>query len=322
MNKTTLHNIRREIVLTLAYPFLWGMLLFLWLLPKAWRGGLIACCGKLYYRYGKKARLYALDNLTLAYGNSRTPEQIERMAQEVFHNVAGAFIDFFATVLVNRPQRFFKMVTVRGENHLQEAFDRQRGVICLIPHLSAWELSAVTPGMLGFPTKAASKAIKSWCIQRTMVWFRARRGMYNFSRENSYQKLVESLRQGDCIILMIDQDTKVKGCFVDFFGHQAYTPLGAARLAMETGAAVVPMAMTRNGVASFCFDILPELPLVDTGNREADLVSNTQRQTTAMEQFIAQTPTQWVWMHRRWRTTPESLERYRQQKSRNQSAKL
>lgn len=307
MTRGQLSNIRRETVLTIAYPFMWIVILILWIIPLSWRKRLIRYCGKKYYSMGHKARQYALENLTRVYGAEKSPQEIEAMAQEVFHNVATVFIDYYAGVYIKKRDSFFRMVEVSGEEHLRSAYRKGKGVICLIPHLSSWELSAVTPPMLGYPTYAASKAIKSWCVQRTMVWFRARRGMINISREGSYDKLVEVLKAGNCLILMIDQDTRVKGCFVDFFGHSAYTPIGASRLAQDTGAAIVPMAITHKQAGEYRFEIGPELEYLRSGNEEQDMQINTQAQTQAMENFIRQAPTQWVWMHRRWQTSPESL---------------
>ena len=109
---------------------------------------------------------------------------------------------------------------------------------------------------------------------------------------------------------MIDQDTKVKGLFVDFYGEKAYTPMGVARLALETNAVVLPMATTRVADSSYQFTIYPAIETIRTGDTEKDLYANTQLETKVMETIIREAPTQWVWMHRRWKTTPENLKIY------------
>jgi len=311
MTKSTF---RRETILLLAYPFFWLVMVFLWICPLFLRKKFESFGGKLYYKMGKKARQVALNNLTNIFGKEKSVEEIENIAKDVFKNIAGAFLDFFAQSYIKSKKNFFKkiVVSILGEENLKSAYEKDKGVVCLIPHLSSWELSAVTPPMLGYKTIAASKPIKGVLVNKTMVWFRARRGMKNFNRAGSYNTLVQELKKGSCLILMIDQDTSVKSCFVDFFGREAYTPLGAARLAADTGAAVVPMAMSRVSAGKYQFEILPEMNLIQTDNPENDLIANTQAQTKVMEYFIRKNLTQWVWMHRRWKTTRKILENNKQ----------
>jgi KDO2-lipid IV(A) lauroyltransferase len=143
-----------------------------------------------------------------------------------------------------------------------------------------------------------------------IVAAREARGMKNIARGHSYQKLLDALARGVCLIIMIDQDTNVKGVFVDFFGRKAYTPIGAARLALDTLAPVLPMYAMRGGKKRYRFTILPEIPLINTGDIEHDLLENTKKYTQTIENIIQEIPTQWVWMHKRWKTTPEDVERY------------
>jgi KDO2-lipid IV(A) lauroyltransferase len=99
---------------------------------------------------------------------------------------------------------------------------------------------------------------------------------------------------------------------VQFFGRETYTPLGASRLAADTGAAVVPMAMWRIETGKYLFEILPEMEAIKTDNPEHDLITNTYAQSLVIENFIRKNPTQWIWMHRRWQTTPERLAQHLQ----------
>lgn len=305
---------RRKLVLILLFPFLYITILIFRILPISWVRTFSTFVGKRFYSLADKSRKRALYNLEMVYGNKTTPEEREQMAQAVFIEEIKSFFDYMAYSHVKDKKRFFSFIEVEGEEHLKAAYEQGKGVICLIPHLSSWEFAAITPPMLGYETSAASKSMKMQLLENMMVKFRASRGMKNITREGSYNKLVEVLKKGECLILMIDQDTKVKGVFVDFFGKPAYTPLGVSRLALETGALVVPMVMTRKEDDNYRFIIYPELPVVDTGDMESDLLENTQHQTRIMEDMVRKYPTQWVWMHRRWKTTPESLAEYRRKK--------
>lgn len=305
---------RRNLVITLLYPLLYMTILIFRLLPLAAVRSFAGFVGTLFYKMADKSRERALTNLEMIYGQTKSQSERETIARNVFIENIRSFFDYMAFSHVVDKERFFSIIEVVGEENLKRAYEKKKGVICLIPHLSSWEFAAITPPMLGYETSAASKAMKAQILENLMVKFRGRRGMKNITREGSYQKLLESLRKGECLILMIDQDTKVKGVFVDFMGKQAYTPLGASRLALETGALIVPMAMTRKEDGNYRFIIYPELPVINTGNTESDLWENTQRQTKVIEDIVNTYPDQWVWMHRRWKTTPESLEAYRKSK--------
>jgi KDO2-lipid IV(A) lauroyltransferase len=100
--------------------------------------------------------------------------------------------------------------------------------------------------------------------------------------------------------MLIDQDTKVDGVWVPFFGRPAFTPVAAARLALKQKAAVIPSFIERlpDGSHRAVFHPPPELP--------ADAVAATALLTRLIEEQIRRVPEQWVWMHRRWRRRPES----------------
>ena len=305
---------RRNLLVIISFPLIYLVILIFRILPIKWIRRFANFVGKRFYNNAPKSRNTALRNLEMIYGNETTEKERGIMAKMVFTEQIKSFFDYLAYSRLTNKKRYFKLIEVVDEEHLKRAYERGKGVICLIPHLSSWEFSAITPPMLGYPTSGASQSMKIKVFQWLMTKFRERRGMKNITRVGSYEKLIETLQNGECLILMIDQDTKVKSAFVDFMGKQAYTPLGASRLALETGAAVVPMVMTRKADDNYRFIIYPELPIVETGNLEADLVENTQRQTKIIEEMVREFPTQWVWMHERWRTTPEMVEEYRRKK--------
>ncbi|NDW12173.1 hypothetical protein D0T50_04615 [Bacteroides sp. 214] len=312
--KLSIKTIRRKLLLIILFPLLTLMVLLFRTLPITKIRKFAVCVGKHFYKKAHKSRHRALTNLEMAYGKEKTLEERTAIAQAVFIEMIKSFFDYMAFSRITSRERFFSYIEVEGEEHLRAAYEQGKGVICLIPHLSSWEFSAITPPMLGYETSGVSQAMKQRLLEKMMIKYRQRRGMKNISRKGSYEKLVETLRKGECLILMIDQDTKVKGVFVDFFGKKAYTPLGASRLALETGAAVVPMVMTRKENDDYRFIISPALPLIETGDIEHDLLANTQQQTKVIEDMVRAYPEQWVWMHARWKTTPERLEAYRKKK--------
>ena len=114
--------------------------------------------------------------------------------------------------------------------------------------------------------------------------------------------MIKILKSGGSVALLIDQDTNVKTVFIDFFGMQAATPVGATIMALKTGAAVVPTYIYLGKDDLQYMHILPEIPMIITGDEEADTKYNTQVLTNFIEAQIRKYPDQWVWMHERWKT--------------------
>jgi Kdo2-lipid IVA lauroyltransferase/acyltransferase len=103
--------------------------------------------------------------------------------------------------------------------------------------------------------------------------------------------------------------TPPQGVFVDFFGTPACTASGIARVALRTGAAVIPAFMIWDSVLNkYRLRFEPPIELVRTGDDEADVIANTERFTKAIEDIVRRFPEQWLWVHRRWKTRPPGNE--------------
>jgi KDO2-lipid IV(A) lauroyltransferase len=97
--------------------------------------------------------------------------------------------------------------------------------------------------------------------------------------------------------------------FVDFFGRAACTASGLARVALRTGAAVLPgFLVWSEDEKRYVLEFGEQFALERTGDDEADIVANTQLFTAAIERSIRAYPKQWLWVHRRWKTRPPGEE--------------
>ncbi|MFV0391990.1 MAG: lysophospholipid acyltransferase family protein [Paludibacteraceae bacterium] len=292
-------------VLLILFPPLIVLIWIFRILPIRWVRNFANWVGKYFYKFATKSREWALSNIERVYGKESSEVERITIAKACFTEIIKGFFDYMAYSHVKNSKRYFKLIEVEGEEHLRKAYEKGKGVICLVPHMSSWEFAAITPPMLGYETSAASQSMKMSLLEKLMVKFRGSRGMKNITRQGSYQALVDVLNRGECLILMTDQDTRVKGIFVDFLGYSAYTPLGASRLLADTEAALVPMAIVRKNDGNYRFLIHPEIPTIRTDDAEEDLMRNTLNQNNFYTQIIRRHPEQWVWMHRRWKTTPE-----------------
>jgi KDO2-lipid IV(A) lauroyltransferase len=301
-------RIRKSIkysLLVAAAKFLLGVI---HVLPRRVTMSVFGTLGALAFRLMKEERIKTLSNLTIAYGNEKSEAEIAAMAREVWINLGKSGAEFAIKMGQESPEEFFKDLEVRGNEYLLEATRKGRGVLGLISHMGCWEGTALSFPMLGVSGYAIGKKLGNEKLNNLLFESRGKKGVTTLPRGSSYKTILRVLSENNNIGILIDQDTDVRGVFVDFYGKPAYTPLGAAMLAMDSGAPVLPMFYLKKPDDTYELIIEKEIPLVATGNRKQDMEENTRRFHAVIEEYIKKYPTQWVWMHNRWKTTPEMVE--------------
>jgi KDO2-lipid IV(A) lauroyltransferase len=118
------------------------------------------------------------------------------------------------------------------------------------------------------------------------------------------RQLLSALRRNALLGMLIDQDTDVEGVFVPFFGRLAYTPVGAAALALRMDARVLCGFLVREGAARHRVVLEGPIELARSGDADRDALENTARLTNLIERHIRAYPDQWIWFHRRWKRRP------------------
>ena len=274
-------------------------------LPLSVAQALGAALGTVGYVVARSYRRLTLQHLAQAVGAETTERQRRRIARRLFRHLGMNVIEWFSlSKLDARCLERHYIVPPGAVERVRTALARGRGVVMLSAHLGNWEYLAAYFGMLGFPGTVIARRLRYPEYEQFFLELRRANGVATFDRRNAFQDLVRRLRAGECLGILPDQDVdSVDGVFVDFFGRPAYTPVGPVALALVSGAVILPSYTVREGGRH---KILIEEPLelVRTGDRQRDLVENTQRWSRITESYIRQYPDQWVWMHRRWKTQP------------------
>ena len=129
----------------------------------------------------------------------------------------------------------------------------------------------------------------------------------NVSRGNAARAALRALRDGRFLAMLYDQGChRNEGIFVPFFHRLAIARIAPVRIAMKTGAPVLPVFLHRepDGFHHVC-RVRPVVQLVeDLGDPAGALLENARRMTRAIEDEVREAPEQWAWVHRRWRVQP------------------
>lgn len=251
-------------------------------------------------------RKLALAHLRRAMGNVLDEGSMRRTARECFRNLAITAMECLSFREMCHTS-ILEMVEVRGWEHVEEAYRKGRGGIFVTAHLGNWELSAIYVALRGFPMNVVARRIYLEELDRELVSLRARLGVRTIYTDQSMRVMLRCLQRNEFLGILPDQDVRrIGGVFVEFFGRPAYTPVGPALLAIATGA---PILLARNVRKDKGYLITVDPPVFARKDavREEEVKRLVTFYTRRLEEFIRENPHQWVWMHRRWRTTPEDL---------------
>ncbi|HRI79975.1 MAG TPA: lysophospholipid acyltransferase family protein, partial [Cyclobacteriaceae bacterium] len=256
------------------------------------------------YRIANKTRNQIIFHLGMAYGRQMSAREIVALSKRVFVMLGKNAGDVLRSSRISTLGELNRFMVTEGLENFEKAFARGKGVIFLTCHLGAFDLQITNMALRGLKPNIIGTALQDERLNELLWKYRNAYGAIAIERGKETLRLFKALKLGHSIAILIDQDTKVKSRFVDFFGIPAATPVGAAILAMKTGAAVVPTYIYLGEDNLQHMVVLPEIELVSTGDEEQDMVTNTQHYTRFIEDVVRQHPEQWVWMHERWKTRP------------------
>jgi KDO2-lipid IV(A) lauroyltransferase len=203
-----------------------------------------------------------------------------------------------------------RFIRYEGLDNYLAAQKHGKGVLVLTGHLGAWELSSFYHSLMGMPMGMVIRRLDNPLVDAFVNHIRCLHGNRVIHKDDFARGLIASMRAGETVGILMDTNmTPPQGVFVPFFGVQACTASGMARIAAKTGAAVVPgFLLWEQNEQRYVLHFGEELPVSRTGDAEQDALANTVSFTAAIEQYIRQYPEQWLWLHRRWKTRPPGEE--------------
>jgi KDO2-lipid IV(A) lauroyltransferase len=232
-----------------------------------------------------------------------SPRECKRIINTMYHLQGVNFAELIWYSTKDR-SRLFDVLEVENEHYITEALSRGKGVLALTAHFGNFELLTMATGALGYKMTVIVKPIKTPAVNEVMTKLRNYEGLTFLDRDNAYRDCLKALRRNEFVGMIMDQNmTRDSGVFVDFFGKPACTSPGLAYMSSQSKAPVLPVFIHKKKDGSYVLKVQPPIdPPVD---RTPEVIHKaTQRYTKVLEDAIREDPKQWIWMHRRWKTTP------------------
>lgn len=260
-------------------------------------GGLL---GWIIYIIPNRSRHVTKVNVQLCFPDMQASQQ-----QQLIKN---SLIEMGKTVAEISPmwswskERLFHTIThVQGEELLQKALEKNKGVILAAPHLGCWEL-------LGhyladkYPTTCMYQKPKISQLDSIIRKGRERFGVKLVPADNyGIRSMLKSVKNNELICILPDQEPSAgNGVYIPFFGVNAYSMVLISRLAKKTGATVLTIYAKRLPEGQGFEVVFKPLDKINTGSMEDSVLYLNSE----IEKCVKDIPEQYQWSYKRFRTQP------------------
>jgi len=268
--------------------------------------GLARVMAFLGYRLARRHRDIALESLAMAFGDTKTPEEIRGIAQECFYSMAGTAVEFF--MFMKHPERIRRFVSIEGLENLERALAAGRGVVAVSAHFGSFPLLLSRLAQEGCRVHTILRHMRDPNLDRLFEDKRLQMNVgsvYTQPRPECVSSCLRILRRNEVLFVQLDQNFGTGGVFVDFFGVKAATATGPIVFSLRTGAPLVPMFIRRIEGPRHHIEILPPREIGPGRDRDAAVHAVVQELTTVIEEYIRRYPHEWGWIHKRWKARPK-----------------
>jgi len=295
----------RQIKNDLIYYAILGVVFVIQTLPRYWALQLGRMLGEIAAKLDFKERRLAENNLKVAYGDKWSDLRIKLVSYDCFAKIAQNAVDVIQSRKWSADD-LGSLVDVDGWEHFQSAFEQGNGVIGLTGHIGNFELLAAWfASVKKIPLSAIGRTLYDKRLDAMIIANRERFGIENVVSDAAAKNVITILRSGRMLGVLLDVDSsKFSGRFAPFFGKPAKTAAGPFLIGRRTQSPVVPMAMFRTDKDKYLVKILPAFEIANTKNKEQDIDEALLKCNGALEELIGFDPTQWAWMHNRWKSKP------------------
>ncbi|OIO34766.1 MAG: hypothetical protein AUJ70_00280 [Candidatus Omnitrophica bacterium CG1_02_40_15] len=277
--------------------------IFLWripLRPSLWIGRRM---GDIVYHANLKRRMIAYANLKAAFPE-KSSSDLKRINRAHFENLGMNVIELLKLPFMAKDY-LKRHVKLENVDSLKFSMEQGKGVIVLTAHFGNWEIASLVASLNGYTMSVFAREQKYERLNNLLNQFRQSTGCKVITKGFSIKDIIRTLNDNGIVAMLSDQDAGANGVFVNFFNRPASTAQGIIAFGSKTGAEILPSFIWRVGVDKHIARVGDPFKLVNTGDKEKDVKVNLQRIVDILEDYIRKFPEQWLWAHKRWKSTPQ-----------------
>jgi KDO2-lipid IV(A) lauroyltransferase len=288
----------------IEYIWVRAVALVVTVLPWSWARAIVRCLShatRLVDRSARKSE--AVQNLRLAFPGM-SEREAKRIVRDVYVHLGEMVVDGVKFGRLCAKGRSREVLVLEGFEKL-DGLPRESGLILVTGHYGWWELLGAACASIGYPVSTTMRERGNPLIRAYLNRLRGSTGQRLLDKNGGMRQVVRSLRAGDNVGFLVDQDARRRGIFVDFFGRPASTVTSPARLSVDIGCPIAFVYAERLADGRRFRITLGDLIMPDrTADRDTEVRRITERISRDLEEVVRRSPSLWLWLHRRWKTYP------------------
>ena len=243
-----------------------------------------------------------IDNMTLAFGDEKTPGEIEKLAAKNLRHIGCVLFEALRSIVWSA-EDFRKHVPLIGWDSVDGFIKAKQGGFVISLHLGSWELAPGSGASHGIPVDVVAKYARKKGADPLLQWYRQRLGMTMIPETRSTPQILEAISRGRWVGFMMDQFMGPPvGVPVKFFGHTAGTTGSLAALTEKHNIPCV-LATTYRDKKGKVFLVMEPMPFPKfSDDFNTRVWEKTQYINDILEKKVREYPEQWFWLHRRWKS--------------------
>jgi len=296
---------RNPVMDYMGYVLMRIALFILYLFPVRQNLRFACFLGNLMWKHYHRGRDRAMENLRAAYPDE-TDAWREEVGRKSFQHIVMLTIDLLFTPRLVRKDNWRQYARVINIERAKWMMQEGKGLLMLTGHYGNFEIMGYAMGLFGFNIYSIARPLDNPFINDYLYGIRERAGQKIIDKKGAAEQMADLAEQGATLCFIADQDAGKKGVFVDFFGRKASSYKSIGLLAIQYNMPI-GIGVCRQRPGEFFFEakvgrIIMPSEWVDKDN---PLQWVTQEYNNELEKLIRKDPTQYWWVHRRWKTRPK-----------------
>jgi len=262
----------------------------------------------LAYTVSKKHQRIIHTNLDIAFNKKLKQKDKKAYGISAFINLLDTTLGIIKRDGMNKDE-VIQNVTFEGEDIVKKYQNAGKKIIFITGHQGNWELLSQSIAIkFDLTLVGVGRELDSKLMDKVLKENRERFNVEMVYKKGAMKGCIKALGQKKAVGILVDQSIrKNQSIEVNFFNHPAtHTPL-ASILSRKFEIDLIPAFISTDDYKNYHVKIYEPIKSIKTENQNEDLAKLTQLQADAMQVAIEAHPTEWFWMHKRWKNTSENI---------------